>query len=143
MEVLLSNGERIRFRWKYDQRDKQVRVTDSVLSKQKKTIYALGISLEEKRALCERLPEWETVKQDLTTCIVSDLEGEPLSEVTVTRWFKDPDNKPLARKTTFEMAIKAFKKEDKKIIWTSFLKTVRLPQKTRADKQQFYVVEVK
>jgi hypothetical protein len=144
MEAVLTNGDRVNVRWRYDTRDKQVRVPDSLINEQKKAIYALAIPLEQKRELCAAIITEESVQQELTSCIISNSETqEQLSVVTVTRWFRDPDNKPLARKTTFELAINGFSKADKRLIWAEFLKSVRLPKRVAEKEKKVYVLEIK
>jgi len=66
------------------------------------------------------------VSQQCTTCFIR--QGETvLAETTITRYHTDQDSKPLARKTTFALAVAGFSKEDKALLWKVFLSNVKLP----------------
>lgn len=110
MKVLTSKGEHSVY-WKYEQCNKQV-------------IRSGGM---------------ETVKQDCTSCIIKDIATEEvISEVKVTRYFKDQQNRVLARKTTFEMALKGaeFSKADRRAFWDEFAKNSKLtPNDSRFKKK--------
>ena len=143
MQVILNKGERVHVRWRYSTRDKQVRIPGSLIKAQERMIYGLNIPLEEKRELLNAIVRETTTKQELTTCFVTNSETEEnLAEVTVIRWHKDLDNKPLARKMTFEMAIKGFGKEDKRILWEEYLKSVRLPKKAEIKAIKSFFIEL-
>jgi len=84
----------------------------------------------------------KVVDQNCVTCFIRVVppKGEEverkhvLSEVTITRYHTDPDNKPLARKTTFGLACRSFSKEDKAILWEVFLRNVKLPGHVKSKK---------
>ena len=107
MRASLSNGTRVSIGWQYSTCQKELK-------------HANGP---------------KTVNQDCVTCFIRRVPAtgeEPkssdvLSEITITRYHKDADNKPLARKTTFGMAVAGFSKRDKEILWDIFLKNVKLP----------------
>lgn len=96
MKVVTSKGEHS-LRWQYETCNKQVRKGNGT----------------------------ETVPQDCTSCIITDVEDEEVANVKITRWFKDSKNKPLARRQTFEMAIKGFNKEDRRAFWDVFAANVK------------------
>jgi len=111
MKVVLTDGTRVSLGWQYSQCEKELK-------------HSKGTTI---------------VPQNCTTCFIRVVgENQPvLSEVTITRYHKDADNKPLARKTTFAMAVAEFSKEDKKILWNVFLENIRLPrEKTHESKNK-------
>ena len=99
MKVAASTGEH-KLRWQYGTCDKQVRKGTGT----------------------------ETIQQDCTSCIITNADGEEVANVKITRYFKDPENKPLARRQSFEMAIKAFGKADRKAFWDVFTANVKRDQ---------------
>ena len=98
MKVQLTNGTFVSIGWQYTKCTKKLNHSKAV----------------------------EEVEQECTTCFIRNGE-EPLAEVTITRYHKDQDNKPLARKTTFAMAVASFSKADKELLWNTFLANVKLP----------------
>lgn len=98
MKVLLTDQSKIHIGWKYGQCPKSI--------------------VKDNRTV--------TIYQDCTTCSVRNESKEEIAVATIVRFHKDLPNKPLARKTTFRLAIANFSKIDKKLMWQEFLKTVKL-----------------
>lgn len=152
MEVTLTDGARIRVRWKYDKHQAQAPVSNKTITKLKKAIYSLNISLQEKRDLCDKIVTEEARMSEVTTCLLL-VDDKVISEASITRWFKDADNKPLARKKTFEAAVEKliagdipntkkplFDKEDRKLLWAEYLLKVRLPQNVPHEEKLFNLI---
>lgn len=102
MKVQTSKGEH-KLRWEYGTCDKQV---------------PNGRDAEGNK-------KFLSVKQDCTSCVITDDKGEEVARITNTRYFKDPENKPLVRKQTFETAISGFNKSDRRAFWDVFTAHVK------------------
>ena len=70
--------------------------------------------------------EPKTIQQDCTICFIRDSAKNELVDATIHRYHIDDYNKQLSRKLAFETAIKIFSKEDRKLLWDTFLKEVKI-----------------
>ncbi len=98
MKAILKDGRKVLVGWRYKKCEKEVMAN----SKSK------------------------TVEQDCTECFIKNENKEEIAKIVITRHFKDPIDKPYARKKTFKMLIAQFGKEDRKILWSAFLESVKI-----------------
>ncbi len=68
----------------------------------------------------------EIVVQDCTSCIIQDNNKNDISIGITKRYFKDIPNKALARKQSFINAISTFSRDDRRILWNEYKKSIKL-----------------
>lgn len=67
----------------------------------------------------------DIVEQDTTICTIIGKDKKEISCGISTRYFKDAPNKQIARRNAFIQAITPFSREDRKVIWNEFRKSVK------------------